>query len=98
MGGFEGDPTHYGIKSEAWRGGAAQNAGRWLREVEDGEEAYMRKSHDAERSDAAKRHPTAATATQTIDTNASRGGAGVYSCHWGGSVQKADDCVWPASS
>ena len=58
--------------SEGWRE-AAHKAGRWFRWVEDGAEAYIRKWHDAEKSNAVKRLATVATATPTVDTTVRKG-------------------------
>ena len=110
MGHFEEDLKALDTKPEGWHE-ATQKAGRWFGLVEDGAEAYMRKWHDAGRSDVTKRHATAAAAasiaTWIDDTNPprkgrergreGRGGRGAG----GGmrrSAQKTYDWVSPSSS
>lgn len=77
MGRLEEDLKAFGIRPEECRE-TAQKAGRWFLVVEDGPEFLMRKSPDAERSDAAKRYAAVAgaNATHTVDTNNSRKGPG----------------------
>ena len=72
---LEEDPTEFGIKFEGWRK-AAQKAGRWLRRVEEGEAAFMRKWHAAESCRAAERQAKAAAAPPTVGISTRPGGGG----------------------
>ena len=69
------DMSALAIKFEEWPK-AAQNACRWFRRVEEGEESFMRKWHDAERCRTAERHAKAAAALPTVGISTRRGGGG----------------------
>ena len=91
MGRLAEDLEKFGIKSEGWRE-TAQKAARWLRGVEDGAEAYMRKGHDVKKSAAEERYATAVTSTRTVNTKAPTGGRGR------GVGRGVADWAWPSSS
>ena len=59
------DMSVFGMKFEGWRK-AAQKAGRWFRQVEEGAELFMRDWHETERREASERHAKAAAALFTI--------------------------------
>ena len=59
------DISAFEMKFEGWRKDV-QKAGRWFRQVEEGAESFMRKSHGAERCRAAARHAKAAAAPSTV--------------------------------
>ena len=51
---LQDDMTEFCTKFEGWRK-AAQKAGRWVQQVEEGAEAFMQKSHHAKSCRAAER-------------------------------------------
>ena len=91
----------FGMKFEGWRK-TAQEAGRWLRRVEEGAELLMRKWHETARLKAAERRSKVAAAPSTVDIRNQPGEGGKRG--WGagggkgGLPQETEVWVWPSSS
>ena len=80
-----------GMKFEGGRM-AAQKAGRWFRQVEEGVELLMRNWHETKRRKAAERRAKAAAALSTVGISKRPGGGGE-----GRPAQETEVWVWPSS-